>query len=226
VARPRPDYDPARRFPLVRARGRTDHGGRIMAFSAACERNKEPIAAQLRIYLSGAGRVLEIGSGTGQHAVYFATELPHRVWQTTERPPLPGDLAARLAEAGLPNLPRPLPLDVCDERWPDGGEDAVFTANTLHIMGWPAVGTLFASVGRRLPADGLFLCYGPFVRHGVHTSPSNAIFDAELRCRDPASGLRDVDELVRLAGAAGLRLAADIGLPAHNELLVWQRTGA
>lgn len=197
----------------------------MMAFSAACERNKGPIAAQLGIYLARSARVLEIGSGTGQHAVHFAMQLPRRVWQATERPLLLGALAARLADAGLPNLPPPLALDVCDERWPDGDEDAVFTANTLHIMGWPAVSTLFAAVGRRLPAGGLFLCYGPFVRHGVHTSPSNAIFDAELRLRDSASGLRDVDDLVRLAGIAGLRLAADIGMPAHNELLVWQRTG-
>ena len=195
----------------------------MMAFSAACERNQEPIGAQLGIYLATARRVLEIGSGTGQHAVHFAAALPNVVWQATDRAPGLPSLADRLAAAGLPNLPAPLVLDVGDPSWPAAGEDAVFTANTLHIMDWPSVTALFTTVGRRLPVGGLLLTYGPFLRHGVHTSPSNALFDADLRRQDPASGLRELDELAKLAASADLRLVADIGMPANNQLLVWQR---
>ena len=198
----------------------------MIAFSTACERNKEPIGVQLRSSLATARRVLELGSGTGQHAVHFAAILPHLVWQATDRASGVSALAARLAAAALPHLPAPLELTVGEASWPATGEDAVFTANTLHIMDWPSVCTLLTTVGRRLPVGGLFLSYGPFVRHGVHTSPSNALFDADLRRQDPASGLRDLDELAALAAGAGLRLVADIGLPANNQLLVWQRAAA
>ena len=198
---------------------------RLITYSAACERNKGPILEQLSIYLAGARSVLEIGGGTGQHAVHFAAHLPHLQWQSTERASYLAALAARIGAEGSANLPAPVALDVDDPAWPAGPFDAVYTANTLHIMGWPQVERCYAGVAAALPVQGLFLCYGPYRRHG-RTTDSNEQFDAELRRRDPASGLRELDELSALGGRVGLRLVADIALPANNELLVWRRVAA
>jgi SAM-dependent methyltransferase len=183
-------------------------------FSEACERNRAPILAVLKRVFADRRRVLEIGSGTGQHAAYFAPELPHLVW-----------LASDVAE-NLPGIrawgSNPIELDV-GKPWPEVDADAVFSANTCHIMSWPQVEGLFAGVGRLLPAGGVFALYGPFNYHGEHTSESNARFDAMLRARDPASGLRDLDDIQRLAQAAGLGLAEDNAMPANNRLLVFQK---
>lgn len=196
----------------------------MLAFSAACERNKGPILDQLRIYLPASGNVLEIGSGTGQHAANFAAALPGVRWQATEVPPNLPALAERLALTDLPNLPPPLPLDVLGPDWPSGAWDAAFTANTLHILDWSGAKALLAGVARSLSDGRLFFSYGPFMRHGQHTSESNAIFDAELRARNQGSALRDIDDLEMAAAEVGLGLVADIGLPANNQLLVWRRT--
>jgi cyclopropane fatty-acyl-phospholipid synthase-like methyltransferase len=196
-----------------------------LAFSAACERNSGPILERLAPLLAGARCVLEIGSGTGQHAVHFARHLPWLSWQPTERPAQLPDLAKRIALEGPPNLRAPLALDVQVTPWPGGADvDAVFSANTLHIMSWAEVEACFAELGRLLPAGGTLCIYGPFRYRGGFTSESNAAFDASLRERDPASGIRDFEAVDALARAGGLTLHGDSALPANNQLLAWHRT--
>ncbi|MFC3609146.1 DUF938 domain-containing protein [Stutzerimonas tarimensis] len=191
-------------------------------FSQACENNKAPILKQLQVAFADVARVLEIGSGTGQHAVHFATAMPWLEWQPSDRAEnLPGILAW-CEEAALPNLRSPLELDV-DRPWPGLTVDGVYSANTAHIMSWPQVERLFAGVGRLLPPGGVFCLYGPFNYKGQFTSPSNAAFDASLRLRDPASGLRDSEAVQSLARAAGLACLADHALPANNRLLCWRK---
>lgn len=193
-------------------------------FSPACERNAGPILEVLRRHLGSARKVLEVGSGTGQHAVHFAAALPWLQWQASDRAGnLPG-IRAWLDEAALPNTPAPLELDV--EHWPalEGAPfDAVFSANTLHIMGWPQVEAFFDDAGAVLPAGGTLVVYGPFNRGGDYTSDSNREFDGWLRTRDPASGIRDFEAVDALARAAGLQLREDVAMPANNRCVVWQR---
>ncbi len=190
-------------------------------FSEACERNKLPILLQLRTLFADARTVLEIGSGTGQHAVHFAAALPQLVWQASDvADNLPG-IRLWIDEARLPNLPAPLELDV-DRPWPAGRYDAVYSANTLHIMGWPQVQALFAAVPQALRPLGLFSVYGPFNRGGTFSSDSNRSFDASLRAADPRRGLRDFEAVDALAQASGLRLLADVAMPANNRLLTWR----
>jgi cyclopropane fatty-acyl-phospholipid synthase-like methyltransferase len=192
-------------------------------YSESCEQNREPILAVLRVAFADRHRVLEVGSGTGQHAVYFAAELPHLVWQTADvRAHHPG-IDAWLNEAALPNVLPPLELDVNQSQWHSGRYDAVFSANTLHIMGWPEVERFFAGVGTVLEPGGVLVVYGPFNYNGQFTSESNARFDAWLKARDPASGVRDFEAVDALARAQGLVLQHDIAMPANNRSLVWQR---
>ncbi|MDP1899004.1 MAG: DUF938 domain-containing protein [Rubrivivax sp.] len=194
-------------------------------YSESCEQNREPILTVLRAAFADRHRVLEIGSGTGQHAVYFAAELPHLVWQTADvRAHHPG-VHAWLNEAALPNVLPPLELDVNQSQWHSGRYDAVFSANTLHIMGWPEVERFFAGVGTVLEPGGVLVVYGPFNYNGQFTSESNARFDAWLKARDPASGVRDFEAVDALARAQGLVLQHDIAMPANNRSLVWQRMG-
>jgi SAM-dependent methyltransferase len=191
-------------------------------FSQACENNRQPILEVLRQYLGATRRVLEIGAGTGQHAVHFAAGLPHLQWQPSDRlENLPG-IRAWVVEAALPNLAEPIPFDVNDETWPDAG-DAIFSANTLHIMGWPEVQRFFAGAGRALARGGLLIVYGPFNYGGAHTSASNADFDRWLRQRDPASGIRDNEAVQQLATDAGFDALGDHAMPANNRTLVWRR---
>lgn len=196
-----------------------------MGFSEACERNKGPILEQLLSLCAARYALLEIGAGTGQHAAHFAAAMPHLTWQATERAESLAPLAARLELCGLANLPPPRALDVADDAWPSG-YDAVYTANTLHIMSWPLVQKCLAGIGRMLPPGGLFVCYGPFSYEGRHTSDSNRHFDALLRERDPASGVRDITAVGAAAARAGLALLDDRPMPANNRLLVWRRGGA
>lgn len=198
----------------------------VLTSSEACERNKGPILEVLRTEFAHSRSVLEVGSGTGQHAVHFAAQLPHLSWQPSELAEQLESLAARIRLEGPPNVRQPLPLDVCAHPWPVTGVDAVFSANTLHIMGWSAVPDFFRGVGAVLGAAGLLCVYGPFNYEGRYTSESNAQFDRWLKSRDPASGIRDFEALQRLAGAHRLELAADHAMPANNRLLVWRRTGA
>jgi len=190
-------------------------------FAPACERNKEPILAVLREWFRDRRSVLEIGSGTGQHAVHFAAALPHLRWQASDREGnLPG-IRAWLAEAALPNTPPPLAFDV-RHAWPDCRFDAVFSANTLHIMGWDDVVRLFAGLPGVIEADATLAIYGPFNSGGRYTSDSNAAFDARLKAEDPRQGLRDVEAVAALAGQAGFALVEDRAMPANNRALLFR----
>jgi len=194
----------------------------VKPFSEACERNREPILAILKRVFKDRKRVLEIGSGTGQHTAYFAPALPHLVWQASDVAENVPGIRQWVEEAGVPTLPEPIALDV-EQGFASVEVDAVFSANTCHIMSWPQVERMFSGVGRLLPPGGVFALYGPFNYHGKHTSESNARFDAMLRRNDPASGLRDVEDLSALAKRAGLALAEDNAMPANNRLLVFQQ---
>jgi len=199
----------------------------VLPRSEACERNKEPILGILRDAFAAARHVLEIGSGTGQHAAWFARHLPHLQWQPSDRASELPALQARIAAEGGANLLPALELDVHATPWPAVPADAVFSANTLHIMGWPGVEAFFAGIATVLAGPGATLAvYGPFRYGGAFTSPSNAAFDQWLRQRDAASGIRDFEAVDALARAAGLALAADHAMPANNQLLLWRRPPA
>ncbi len=191
--------------------------------SEACEQNKQPIRDVLAEYLSESRRVLEIGSGTGQHAVYFAAAFPHLTWLASDVAENHPGIRAWLAEADLPNLQGPLALDVTRQPWPVGEVDTVFSANTVHIMHWPAVERMFAGIGRLLPPQGRFLLYGPFNLGGEYTAESNRRFDAWLKARDPDMGVRDLEDLDHLASDHDLLRIALHDMPADNKLVVWQK---
>lgn len=192
-------------------------------FSAACERNREPILAVLRDVLREPGRVLEIGSGTGQHAIHFGMHLPHLTWQTSDLPYHHASIHAWLNETQLPNVLPPLTLDTGSDAWPAGPFDAVFTANTCHIMGWDEVCAMFGGVARVLRPGGLMCVYGPFNYDGRFTSESNAMFDASLKAQAAHMGIRDFEAVDRTAAENGLKLVADHAMPANNRLVVWRR---
>lgn len=196
-------------------------------FSAACERNREPILAVLRDVFADGRHVLEIGSGTGQHAVHFAAAMPWLQWQSSDAVENLDGIRAWLDEAGLPNTPAPIELQAVADAGlrPTPGRrfDGVFSANTLHIMGWPEVQALFASLPDVLEARAVVAVYGPFNRAGSYTSDSNREFDAWLKARDPRSGIRDFEAVDALARTAGLELAIDAAMPANNVLLAWRR---
>lgn len=195
-----------------------------LPFSPACENNKGPILEHLQQqFRDGIRGVLEIGSGTGQHAVWFARHLPWLVWQPTEMPQSLVTLRPRCAASDLDNLLEPLSLDVSDQTWPLAVPDAVFTANTLHIMSMTAVQALFQGLKLHAPAGCCLVVYGPFTIGGRFTAPSNACFDESLRARSPHSGIRDVEEIDALAEAAGFRQQASHAMPANNRLLIWRR---
>lgn len=195
----------------------------MLPFSEACERNKGPILTVLRAALADRAQVLEIGSGTGQHAVHFAAQLTHLTWHPTEQLAYLPDLAARVKLEGSHNLRQPTVLDVKQTVWPVRSVDAAFTANTLHIMAWPEVLALFRGLDAVLSAAGIVCVYGPFRYEGRYTSESNRDFDRLLQDRDPHSGLRDIKEVGVLAERHGLKLRADHDLPANNRLLEFVR---
>jgi SAM-dependent methyltransferase len=210
----------------VEADGRLD--------AAAFHRNHQPIRAVLQQFLAGkSGDVVEAGSGTGQHVVDFARHIPEITWW-------PSDLnaqhlksiAAWRAHAGLANIRPPLPIDLSDPEWcaemHNGSGptnlQAVFCANVIHIAPWRVAEGLFAGAGRYLRAEGRLLLYGPFKRGGEHTAPSNAAFDKSLREQNAEWGVRDVDDLRKLAASAGLRLVESVEMPANNLILVFERS--
>jgi cyclopropane fatty-acyl-phospholipid synthase-like methyltransferase len=190
-------------------------------FSLACENNKGPILEVLREAFAGVREVLEIGAGTGQHAVHFAANLPHLSWQPSDRCENHPGIRAWAEEAGLANLRGPIALDVTAEDWNVGPVDGVFSANTAHIMHWFEVEAMFERLSGVLADDGVLVLYGPFHYGGRPTSPSNAAFDASLRARDPGMGVRDFEAVDALARAADLRLLDDRAMPANNRTLVW-----
>jgi len=195
----------------------------------ATHRNREPILAELRHWLPGPDpvRVLEIASGTGQHAVFFAARMPHVHWQPSEvEAEGLASIAAWTAEAAIENLAPVVAIDVRQQVWPvDAGFDAIFNANLIHIAPWEVTLALFVGAARVLRSGGLLLLYGPFKIDGEHTAPSNAAFDADLRRRDPSWGVRDLAAIDPVAEASGLRRIAMQELPAHNRLLVFRFDG-
>jgi SAM-dependent methyltransferase len=193
-------------------------------YAESCEQNRAPIQAVLEDLFADRRRVLEIASGTGQHAVYFAQAMPHLTWQTSELPENHAGIQAWLDEAGLPNVLPPLAINVTSPAWPLSQPfDAVFNANTVHIVSWPAVEAMFAGIGQALAPGGILYLYGPFNYGGNFTSESNARFDVWLKNRDPRSGVRDFEAIDRLAAAQGLTLLRDVAMPANNRSLVWQK---
>jgi SAM-dependent methyltransferase len=179
------------------------------------------ILAVLKEIFSDRKQVLEIASGTGQHAVYFARALPHLVWQPSELAQNLAGIQAWLDEAQLPNVLTPLAIDVNDVHWPVEAVDSVFNANTVHIISWPEVERLFAHIAHVIAPGGCVSFYGPYNYNGNFTSASNARFDAWLKSRDPSSGVRDFETVNRLAACHGLELLRDIEMPSNNRMLVW-----
>jgi SAM-dependent methyltransferase len=192
--------------------------------SESCERNKAPILEVLRQLLPSSGKILEIGSGTGQHIVHFAQFLPALQWQPTDRDEYLQGLIARVKQDGSPNILPPIRLDVL-EPWPDGIFDAAYSANTAHIMGWDAVCATFTGLGVHLAPGGLYCLYGPFNQDGRFTADSNREFDSHLRCRDPQMGLRNVEALESLANRSQMVLQKQFPLPANNQILVFRKKG-
>jgi hypothetical protein len=192
-------------------------------FSQACENNKAPILAVIREVFNEPVTVWEIGSGTGQHGCFFAAELPHLIWQPTDFPDNHSGINAWRDEVQLPNLYSPLVLDVNNQTWPCKNIDAVFTANTLHIMSWKSVEIMFERFKTYLNPSATVCIYGPFKYNGNYTSHSNANFNQLLKSRDPFSGIRDFEAVLRIAEFAGLELLKDNDMPANNRLLVFQK---
>jgi cyclopropane fatty-acyl-phospholipid synthase-like methyltransferase len=189
----------------------------------ATRRNQDAILTVLKDAFADRHRVLEIGSGTGQHAVFFATALPQLTWQTSDRVENHAGIRGWIDDAGPDNVLSPLALDVDDAEPSPGTFDAVFSANTAHIMSYPSVRRMFRFVGQALEPGGVFCLYGPFNVGGEFTSDSNAWFDQSLRSRDPAMGIRDLEALIDLAGEHGMSLHRRYAMPANNQLLVWNR---
>ena len=192
-------------------------------YSESCDQNRDAILAVIRPLLAQSHAVLEIGSGTGQHAVYFARQMPHLSWHTSDLAAHHEGIRMWLEEAGLENVVPPLTLDVTQSEWPALEVDAIFTANSFHIMSWEAVVATYAGAGELLHTGGLFLAYGPFNYANRYTSESNARFDAWLKQRDPASGVRNFEDVDALARQAGMSLQQDYAMPANNRILCWQK---
>lgn len=201
-------------------------------FSPSCERNRDPILEVLRRQLGGARHVLEIGSGTGQHAVHFAAAMPWLTWQCSDEVGNLAGITQWLDEAGLANTPPPIALQAMADPAPNFEPavpdallpfDAVFTANTLHIMSWPEVQALFASLPAILAEQALVIVYGPFNEGGDFSSEGNREFEGWLKARDPSSGIRDIETVAALAAGIGLQQVEDVAMPANNRLLVWRR---
>lgn len=196
-------------------------------YSESCEENKDVILKIIQPLLLEKKSLLEIGSGTGQHAIHFAQAMPHIQWHTSDRYEALAGIQMWINEyqvnGKLRNLHSPILLDVAQKHWPELIVDAIFTANTLHIMHWDEVQNLFENISELLTDDGILLIYGPFNYHGQYTSDSNARFDVWLKSRDPESGIRDFSALTVLAESNGFKLFADYEMPANNRLLCWKK---
>ena len=199
-----------------------------LPFSQACENNKQPILEVLQKELQSSTHVLEVGSGTGQHSVYFAPRLAHLTWQTSDVLAHHATINAWHTAYSAPNLYKPLTFDLAVDPLPispasNQPYDAVFTANTLHIISWSLVTKLFELVGDVLPANGKLIVYGPFNENGHYSSAGNQQFDISLRQRDPKSGIRHLEDIIALAKTHHLRLSNKYAMPANNQLLVFQK---
>jgi len=192
-------------------------------FAPSCDENRDAILQCIKLLFTEPASLLEIGSGTGQHAVYFAAQLTHLKWQ-------PSDLADQIEgmnlwfkDAAIAQILPPKILDVSEDIWLDESIAYIFTANTTHIMSWQKVQQMFAGIGRTLKQGGLFAQYGPFNYAGEFTSKSNASFDQWLKNRDPQSGIRNFEDIYIEAKKNGLMLHSDHEMPANNRILVWQK---
>lgn len=194
-----------------------------LPYSQACENNKSPILSVLNQAFANCQQVLEIGSGTGQHAVYFASQLAHLSWQSSDQHCNLPALAERIRRAALANLPLPLAQDISNDSAPAQRFDGIFTANTLHIISWPLVKRLFRRLDEFAAQEATLCIYGPFNYQGEFTSASNQAFDASLKSRDPAMGIRHSEDILQLAAAEGFLLQQDIAMPANNRLLWFKR---
>jgi len=193
----------------------------MKSFSASADQNKTPILEVLKPTFSGVVSVLEIGSGTGQHAVCFGAALTHLRWQTSDLEQRHASILAWIQESKLSNVLPPITLDVGKE-WPKRDFEAVFSANTTHIMSWPQVEQMYSGVGRTLQSNGLFVLYGPFNFGGNYTSASNHRFDVGLKQKGPESGIRNFEDLNRLAAKHQLLFEQEIAMPVNNKILIWR----
>ena len=195
----------------------------MKSFSEACERNKDAILSIIKPLLRDKNSLLEIGSGNGQHAIYFSQYLDWIKWQTSDCVENHADINQWIDGNSGDNITRPIPLNVVSDAWPAQQYDAVYSANTAHIMSWEAVQAFFVGVGYVLPAGGIFILYGPFNYNGTFTSESNRKFEDWLKSVDPNRGIRDFEAVNELAGASALSLIDDIAMPANNRILVWRK---
>jgi len=192
-------------------------------YSEACEQNQQPILDVIQPLLRTAHTVLEIGSGTGQHAVYFAEKMPHLIWQSSDQSAYHTGIQQWIDAKNRDNVLAPLALNVSTDTWMSQQYDAVFSANTLHIMSEANVCDFFAHINAVLKPNGLLLIYGPFNYQGRYTSASNARFDQWLKSRDTLSRIKDFETVDALAKKAGLLLQQDYAMPANNRILCWQK---
>lgn len=192
-------------------------------FAESCEQNKHVIFDIIKHEFSSCETILEIGSGTGQHAVFFASQLLHLKWQPSEQPEYLAGIELWLADYPCNNISAPIALNVSKD-WPATLFDGVFSANTVHFMGWPYVVSLFAGIGKTLKDDGIFCLYGPFNYNHQFTSVSNENFDQWLKSQDPTRGIRDFEDLNHLAETNNLKFKVEYDMPSNNKILVWQKS--
>lgn len=196
-------------------------------YSESCAQNQEPIFDVIRDLFADRKHVLEIGSGTGQHAVYFAKKMPHLTWQTSDQLEYHDGINQWLSDSKLENTPPPLKLNVSTDAWPvfnsNNQPDAIFSANAVHIMSWDNVVDFIQHAGELLPVGGLLVLYGPFNYNNAYTSESNARFDIWLKQQNPQSAIRHFEEIDKLANETGLTLQNDFEMPANNRILYWKK---
>ena len=192
-------------------------------YADSCDQNRDAILNIIQPLLLNSKSVLEIGSGTGQHAAYFSERLPHLIWNSSDRVENIEGIKLWLSENNTKKSPPPVELDVTQETWPEISFDTVFTANTCHIMNQQSVEIMFKHIGDLLPDDGQLIIYGPFNYHQQYTSLSNQQFDQWLKLRNPESSIRNFEELNNLAKKAEMTLVADYEMPANNRILHWKK---
>lgn len=193
-------------------------------YAESCDQNQQVILEVLQQVFSEPGQVLEIGSGTGQHALFFTQHLPHLNWQPTDVISQLEGIRMWMEDADHARIQPPRELDLSNTDWFIGNSiDYVFTANTAHIVSWPLVQSMFRGIARSLRSGGLFAQYGPFNYAGEYTSESNARFDVWLKNRDPDSAIRNFEDLQSLAQSHGMELLEDHAMPANNRILVWRK---
>ena len=193
-------------------------------YAESCDQNRDPIFEVIQPLLIDKKNLLEVGSGTGQHAAYFSQKMPHLIWQTSDQQPYHEGIKLWLDDANLDNTPPPILLNVSTDIWPKQNFDAIFSANAVHIMSWDNVVDFFENAPKLLNKGGLFILYGPFNYNQQYTSESNARFDIWLKQRNSHSAIRDFEALDELAQKSGMTLQNDYALPANNRIIVWKKS--